>query len=72
MLLLKGIAIAALQNSNNEFILPSGKSISTAAAGELPADTRAMITNSPAKELILSVALLGYLYTKNKRIQNEL
>ncbi len=45
----QGIAIAALQNSNNEFILPSGKSISTAAAGELPADTRAMITNSPAK-----------------------
>lgn len=44
------ISYAALQNAAGEFVLPTAESISAAAAGDIPADTRTSITNAPAKE----------------------
>ena len=43
------IAYAKIQNSNGEFVAPSSASISAAASGEIPNDTRTSITNSDAK-----------------------
>ena len=43
------IAYAKIQNSNGEFVAPSSASISAAASGEIPNDTRTSITNSAAK-----------------------
>jgi phosphate transport system substrate-binding protein len=40
------IQTAKVQNSSGEYILPSIESISAAAQGEIPADTRVMLTNS--------------------------
>lgn len=42
------IKSAEIQNSNGEFIAPNTASISAAAAGNIPDDTRTMITNSSA------------------------
>lgn len=42
------IPYATLQNANGEFVAPTSESISLAASGEIPADTRTMITNSIA------------------------
>ena len=44
----QGIAYASLQNANGEFVKPTAESISAAASGEIPADTRCSITNSDA------------------------
>ena len=41
------IPFALLQNHSGKYIKPSDKSISAAASGELPSDTRTMITDSP-------------------------
>lgn len=43
------IPYATIQNSNGEFVEPTVESISLAASGEMPSDTRTMITNSSAK-----------------------
>lgn len=43
------LAYASLQNKTGEFIAPSIESVSAAAAGELPEDYRASITDSTAK-----------------------
>ena len=43
------IAYAKIQNSHGEFVAPSSASISAAASGEIPNDTRTSITNSDAK-----------------------
>ena len=43
------ISYAKIQNKQGEFIAPSSASISAAASGEIPADTRTSITNSDAK-----------------------
>lgn len=40
------VDFASVQNANGEFIRPDIKSVSLAASGEIPADTRLMITNS--------------------------
>ena len=45
----QNITYATLQNKQGEFVKPDTKSISAAAAGDMPADTRIMITNSDAK-----------------------
>ena len=42
------IPYAQIQNMRGEFVLPSSKSISAAASGEIPADTRCSITNADA------------------------
>ena len=42
----QNISMAAIQNSNSEFIKPSTESISKAANGDFPEDSRKMITNS--------------------------
>lgn len=42
------IPYATLQNRRGEFITPSAQSISAAASGEIPADTRTSITDSDA------------------------
>ena len=42
------IPFASIQNTRGEFVLPSTTSISAAASGEIPADTRCSITNSDA------------------------
>ena len=42
------IPFASIQNTRGEFVLPSTSSISAAASGEIPADTRCSITNSDA------------------------
>ena len=42
------IPYALIQNSRGEFVLPSSSSISAAASGEIPADTRCSITNADA------------------------
>lgn len=43
------IAYAKIQNQYGEFVAPSSASISAAASGNIPADTRTSITNSAAK-----------------------
>lgn len=43
------IPYATIMNSNGELVKPTAKSISIAASGEIPADTRTSITNSSAK-----------------------
>lgn len=43
------IPYAQIQNAKGEFVLPSSMSISAAALGEIPADTRCSITNSNAE-----------------------
>ncbi len=43
------IQYAAIINANGEIVKPTAESISAAAAGEMPEDTRTMITNSDAK-----------------------
>lgn len=45
----QGIPYASLYNVNGELVTPTSESISAAAAGEIPADTRTSITNSDAK-----------------------
>lgn len=40
------IPMAMMQNAAGNFVLPGTESISAAAAGDIPADTRVMITNS--------------------------
>ena len=42
------IAHAQIQNLRGEFVEPSSESISAAASGEIPADTRCSITNADA------------------------
>lgn len=42
------IPYARIKNSKGEFVLPSSKTISAAASGVIPADTRTSITNSDA------------------------
>lgn len=42
------IPYARVENQQGEFILPSSATISAAASGEIPADTRCSITNSDA------------------------
>ena len=42
------IAYAQIQNQRGEFVKPSSESISAAASGEIPADTRCSITNADA------------------------
>lgn len=43
------IPYASVQNANGEMVTPSTESISAAASGEMPQDTRCSITNSSAK-----------------------
>ena len=43
------IAYATIENQKGEFVKPTAESISAAASGEIPADTRCSITNSDAK-----------------------
>ncbi len=43
------IPYAQIQNAKGEFVLPSSMTISAAASGEIPADTRCSITNSNAE-----------------------
>ena len=42
------IAYASIENKLGEFVKPTAESISAAASGEIPADTRCSITNSDA------------------------
>ena len=42
------IAYATIENQKGEFVKPTAESISAAASGEIPADTRCSITNSDA------------------------
>ena len=44
------IPMAQMKNSSGNFITPNTESISAAAKGEMPADTRTMITNSSAPD----------------------
>lgn len=44
----QGIPYATIQNACGEFVRPTAESISAAASGEIPADTRTSITNSQA------------------------
>lgn len=43
------LPMAVMQNARGEFVIPTVESISAAAKGDLPSDTRTMITNSDAK-----------------------
>lgn len=45
----QSIPYATIQNANGEFIKPTTETISLAASGDMPSDTRTMITNSFAK-----------------------
>jgi phosphate transport system substrate-binding protein len=42
------IAYASIENKQGEFVKPTSESISTAASGDMPTDTRCSITNSDA------------------------
>ena len=44
------IQMAKVQNSNGEYVLPTMASVSSAAKGDIPADTRIMLTNSSDPE----------------------
>lgn len=44
----QGIPYASIENRHGEFVQPSPETISAAASGEIPADTRCSITNSNA------------------------
>lgn len=44
------IPVAQLQNQAGNYITPNTESISAAASADIPADTRTMITNSPAPD----------------------
>ena len=44
------IPMAQMKNSSGNFITPNTESISAAAKGDIPADTRTMITNSSAPD----------------------
>jgi len=44
------IPVAVLQNKSGNYIKPSLESISAPASAAIPADTRVMLTNSPAKD----------------------
>ena len=44
------IPMAQMKNASGNFIMPNTESISAAAKGEMPADTRTMITNSSAPD----------------------
>lgn len=44
----QNIAYASLKNANGEMVRPTAESISAAASGEIPSDTRTSITNSQA------------------------
>lgn len=44
------IPVAQLQNQAGNFVTPNTESISAAASADIPADTRTMITNSPAPD----------------------
>ena len=44
------IPMAQMKNSSGNFITPNTESISAAAKGEMPADTRTMVTNSSAPD----------------------
>jgi phosphate transport system substrate-binding protein len=43
------IAYASIENKQGEFVKPTSESISAAASGDMPTDTRCSITNSDAK-----------------------
>ena len=43
------IPYAKIQNTRGEFVLPTSETISAAASGEIPVDTRCSITNSDAE-----------------------
>ncbi len=43
------IAYASIENKQGEFVKPTAESISAAASGDMPADTRCSITNSDAE-----------------------
>ena len=43
------IAYASIKNKQGEFVKPTAESISVAASGDMPADTRCSITNSDAE-----------------------
>lgn len=45
----QGIPYATMMNACGELVTPSAESISAAASGDMPADTRTMITNSSAR-----------------------
>ncbi len=44
----QNIPYASIQNQRGEFVLPSSNTISAAASGEIPVDTRCSITNADA------------------------
>ena len=46
----QGIPIASIQNQSGNFIKPSVESVSAAAAGEIPNDTRVTLTNTSAEQ----------------------
>lgn len=46
----QGIPVASIQNQSGNFIKPSVQSVSAAAAGEIPNDTRITLTNTTANK----------------------
>lgn len=44
------IPMAVMQNASGKFVQPTSESISAAASGDMPADTRKMIVNSDARD----------------------
>lgn len=48
--LVQNIPMATLQNASGKFVEPTLNAISAAAKGDIPSDTRTMITNSPERD----------------------
>lgn len=48
--LVQNIPMATLQNASGKFVEPTLEAISAAAKGDIPSDTRTMITNSPERD----------------------
>lgn len=65
------IPVAQLKNLAGNFITPNTQSISAAASGELPADTRAMITNSDAPEAYPIACFTWILIYKNQNYNDR-
>lgn len=67
----RGIPTASLQNASGHFIYPSLESISAAATGDLPKDTRTMITNSKAEAAYPISCLTWLLIYKEQNYHNR-
>lgn len=67
----QGLTCAHLRNGAGEFVLPTQTAIAAAATGEIPADLRTMITNSPVAEAYPISCLTWIVIPKEQQYANR-